>query len=140
MSELEQSVFDFIYKNVVLLNNILASDEQYINVIKYLIEKTCYDITIMTNRNKFPNDLKFVVIDLVTNEFEMYKSDTSTDTNTTETIKSISENGRSANFGATDTWKIKYDLLVKNQLETNKDLINKYKLLYKVRCPLNEQN
>lgn len=140
MEDLEQSVFDFIYKNVVLLNNISVSDGQSTNIIKYLIDKTCHDITIMTNRNKFPKDLKFLVVDLVTNAFEVIKSDSSTGTNTNESIKSMSENGRSVNFGTTDTWKTKYDLLVANQISTNEKLINKYKLLYKVRCPLDEQN
>lgn len=151
MENLDSELFDFIYNNIILLNDITipadtATDEEkqaYIktkNIITYMINKMCNEITIMTNRYKFPNDLKYLVTDLVNDLYSLYKSDTSTGTNGTEAVKSMSENGRSVNFGATDTWKTKYDLLVSNQLSTNEKLINKYKLLYKVGCPLNEQN
>lgn len=149
MQDLDKDIFEFIYNNLIILNNISiptddSTDEekkQYEHtkdILTYMINKICTNITVMTNRYKFPNDLKYLVVDLVNNSYELYKSDTGTGTNGTEAIKSMSENGRSVNFGTTDTWKIKYDLLVNNQLSTNEKLINKYKLLYKVRCPLNE--
>lgn len=151
MQDLDKDIFEFIYNNLIILNNISiptdsSTDEEKQryqhtkDILTYMINKICNDITIMTNRYKFPNDLKYLVVDLVNNSYELYKSDTGTGTNGTEAIKSMSENGRSVNFGTTDTWKIKYDLLVNNQLSTNEKLINKYKLLYKVRCPLNEQS
>ena len=84
-------------------------------------------IVILTNRNQFPRDLRYLVVDLVNNAYGVIKSDS--DPSTNQNVTSMSEAGRSVSFGATDTWKTKYNMLLEQQMKANDALINKYKLL-----------
>jgi hypothetical protein len=52
----------------------------------------------------------------------------------------MSEDGRSINFGATEYEKTKMNLFLQQKLAQNETLLKRYRLLYKVRCPLDEQN
>ena len=143
-SIIDEETFLFIYKNVCIFNNIEYTDEDITDpdiqgdnyMIIYLINKVCKEIVIKTNRNQFPKDLKYLVADLVNNAFGAIKADS--DPSTNQNINSMSEAGRSVSFGATDSWKTKYQMLLDQQMKTNETLINKYKLLYKVECPYGE--
>lgn len=142
---IDEETYLFIYKNICIFNNIPYQDSDITNPditgenykIIYLINKLVQQIVIMTNRNTFPTDLKYLVIDLVENAYSVIKSDTDP-SSVTQNITSMSEAGRSVSFGATAMWQTKYNLLMEQQLKTNETLINKYKLLYKVRCPYAE--
>jgi len=140
-SIIDQETFLFIYENVCIFNNIPYSDtdieddnitgENY--KIIYLINKMVQEIVNLTNRHKFPEPLKYLVVDLVTNDYMVIKNEQTPDTN--QNITSMSEAGRSISFGATSTWQTKYNKLLEQQMNDNIAQINKFKLLYKVECP-----
>lgn len=144
MNKIDSEVFKYIYDNLLLVNNITVPDDTaneedkkaYSNlskILEYYINKICTDIIIMTNRNNFPNDLKDVVVSLASDAYELYKS--SSNAGTTQNIQSMSEDGRSVSFGSAEEWKTKYNTLIATQLAQNEKIINRYRLLYKVRCP-----
>lgn len=129
---INEDTYEFILEKILVLHR----ESIDIDLIKYLINKTCQEILIKTNRDKFPEDLKYLVIELVNESIELYKKENKS---ATEDIQSMSETGRTITFGASDTWKIKYTAILNKQLESRDRLINRYRLLYKVRCPY-EQN
>ena len=129
--QIDKKVFDFIYESVILTIDKNSAD--ITQILTYYINKICTDIIILTNRNKFPEDLKYLVVELTKDAYAMYKS--SSDSNTSQNIQSMSEDGRSVSFGSTDEWKAKYNSLIATQLVQNEKIINRYRLLYKVRCP-----
>lgn len=140
---LEKEVFDFIYTKVLLLNGITKPNEsssqddinkyeQLKNLLTYYINEICNNILIKTNRDTFPEGLKYLVVELTNDAYEMYNSNT---TDNKQSIQSMSETGRTVNFGISDTWKTKYQILINRQLNDNEKLINRYRLLYRVRCP-----
>lgn len=143
-SIIDEETFLFIYSNVCKFNSIQYTDNDIHNpsitgdnyIIIYLINKLVQQIVIMTNRNQFPKDLKYLAVDLVENSFSVIKSEN--DPSVNQNINSMSEAGRSVSFGATVSWQAKYNSLLEQQMKTNESLINKYKLLYKVRCPYGE--
>lgn len=140
-SIIDEETFLFIYKNVCIFNNIEYQDGDIINPdidgvnyrIIYIINKLVREIVILTNRNTFPTDLKYLAVDLVNNAYSVIANESNPDTN--QNINSMSEAGRSVSFGATQTWQMKYQMLLEQQLKAVEVLINKYKLLYKVECP-----
>lgn len=133
---LDTELFDFIYNKILTLNNITAPEQNITKIIEYYINDVCTQITIKTNRNKFPKDLKYLAIGMINRAFNLYKSDTTSDN---QNIQSMSETGRSVTFGETDNQKTKYQLLINQELKDNELLINRYRLLYKTRCSY-EQN
>lgn len=140
-NKIDKDVLLFIYKNVCIFNNLdwddTDLDDEYLDgeqyKVLYIIEKLVQEIIIRTNREKFPTDLKYLVVDLANNAYSVVKNESNPDTN--QNINSMSEAGRSVSFGATQTWQTKYQLLLDQQMKVNESLINKYKLLYKVVCP-----
>lgn len=127
---IEKDTYDFMLKNVNLLNKEISDSD----LLNYFIDKTCTEIIIKTNRNKFPDALKFLVIDLVDEAIGLYTS-TKQDAEKNQVVQSMSETGRSITYGTSDDWKTKYKLLLEKQMEDHKTMINRYKLLYKVGCP-----
>lgn len=127
---IDKEIYDFIIKNVNLLNKEITDSD----LLDYFIDKICTEITIKTNRNKFPDALKFLVIDLVDEAIGLYTS-TKQDSDKNQVVQSMSETGRSITYGTSDDWKTKYKLLLEKQMEDHKTMINRYKLLYKVGCP-----
>lgn len=129
---LDNETSQFIYNNCLILNDLPFPTEAEEQLLKYYIEDVCMKITIRTNRNKFPTDLKYLAINLVNQAFNLHKIDYN---NEQQSIQSMSETGRSVTFGETDNQKTKYQLLIEQQLKDNELLINRYRLLYKTRCP-----
>lgn len=127
---IEKDTYDFILKNVNLLNKEITDYD----LLTYFIDKVCTEIIIKTNRDKFPDGLKFLVIDLVDEALSLYTS-TKQDAEKNQVVQSMSETGRSITYGTSDDWKTKYKLLLEKQMEDHKTMINRYKLLYKVGCP-----
>ena len=130
---IDNQTYQFILQNVKLLNTNISD-----NLAEFFINKAITEIVIKTNRNKFPNDLKYLVVDMV-NDFYM-ENKTISDVSNNQVIQSMSEDGRSVNFGLDDLSKMKLQAFIQQKLKDNETLINRYKLLYKVRCPLDEQN
>lgn len=138
-----------ILNNVCLVNNIIEPEplkenpsetdiEEYkkvkteydykISLLSLYIRAICTNILIKTNRRMFIPDLKYVVIDLVNDK---WASTDSVSGDTLNSIQSMSEAGRSVNFGASNVVANKLNLIAKKQLEENELLINKFKLLYR---------
>ena len=141
-NEVSDELFNFILKNIKLTQNIQelpetateeekAEYENKINLIKYFINKVCMEIKIRTNRNAFPDGLKYVAIDMINDLYYSYNTDTNTDNN--QTIQSMSENGRSVNFGISDVLATKLNLLLQRKLNSYDTLINRYRLMYKTK-------
>lgn len=138
---IDEETFLFIYKSICTFNNIAYDEsditdedidgEQY--KIIYLINKMVQKIVNLTNRSQFPEPLKYLVVDLVINDYMLITREAEPSTN--QNINSMSEAGRSVSFGATDTWKTKYNMLLEQNIKDNQSQINKFKLLYKVECP-----
>ena len=99
-----------------------------IQLLNLYINAICNNILIKTNRKTFIDDLKYIVIDLVVDKYNNNIKSVEKDINS---VQSMSEAGRSVNFGVSSVLQNKLNLLAKKQIEENESLINKYKLLYK---------
>jgi len=122
---IDNKTYDFILRSTRLTNK-----EQPEEIITFYIDKIVNDITIKTNRNKFPEGLKYLVVEMLSDMFTLYEADTKPDQN--QTVQSMSEQDRRVDFGINSYTQSKLDLLLNKKLEDNTKLINRYKLLYKV--------
>ena len=130
---IDTETYQFIVQNVKLLNNDIPDE-----LLTYFIDETIHNLTINTNRAKFPKGLRYLAIDIVN---DLYKeSQANTDPNSTNTIQSMSEDGRNVTFGASDYEKTRMNLYLQQKIANNEMLIKRFRLLYKVRCPLDEQD
>lgn len=125
---IDSNTYDFILHNAKLMNKDYNEE-----ILIFYIDKVINDITIKTNRNKFPIDLKYLVIDLIGDLLDVNKIITSSTEN--KGIKSLSENDRRVEFGLDSTSQSRFNVLLQQKLEDNRTLINRYKLLYKVVKP-----
>lgn len=123
-----------ILKDFKLFNNI--TDASNDNLFSLYIKKTIQTILNLTNRYEFPNELRYLVLDMA-NEFYTDTSllQTVNSEATSESIKSISEAGRQVTFGSASESTI--NSLLNKYVDTRATMhlkeINKYKLLYKVK-------
>lgn len=92
----------------------------YINII-------CNNLLVRTHRRIFPEKLKYLVIDLVKNKFDANNKDNPD----LKAIQSMSEAGRTVNFGASSVTATRLDLIAQKQLDENEALIREFKLLYR---------
>lgn len=130
----DNELINGILKEFKILNSIsnVLNDDLY----KLYIKKSIQTILNLTNRYNFPNELRYVVLDLV-NEFyndnDFMKSVTGGEVN--QSIKSISEEGRQVTFGnaSESTVNSLLSSYISNRLDMRKQEINRYKLLYKVK-------
>ena len=118
-------LIQFILTNVKLINHITDTSED--NLLTLYITMICNNFLIMTNRRVFPEDAKYLMIDLVKDKFD---SNNTADPEL-KAIQSMSEYDRSVSFGASDIVKARLNLIAQKQLDANITLINKFKLLYK---------
>lgn len=138
---IDEETFLFIYKSICTFNNITYTDDDITDPdisgvnyqIIYIINKMVQKIVNLTNRSQFPEPLKYLVVDLVINDYMLITKEAEPSTN--QNINSMSEAGRSVSFGATQTWQTKYNMLLEQNMQDNQSQINKFKLLYKVECP-----
>lgn len=123
-----------ILKDFKLLNSIDNSnnDDLFMLYIKEAVQR----ILNLTNRYKFPIELRYVVLDLVedfyTNNSILKKI---TNSETAGNIKSISEAGRQVTFGNAEESTINSLLsdYINQQLQMRMKEIYRYRLLYKVK-------
>lgn len=122
---IDAPTYDSILHNVKLINK--DYDEE---LLIFYVDKVIQDIVIKTNRNKFPEDLKYLVVDMITDILDINKAnDTSSES---QGIKSISEGGRNVSFGMDSYSQARFNLLLQQKITDNEKLINRYRLLYKV--------
>lgn len=105
-----------------------AEYDRIIEILKLYIQAICTNILIKTNRRMFIPDLKYIVCNLVVDK---YTNDIGSNDSDINSIQSMSEAGRSVNFGISNALLNKLNLIAQKQIEENETLINKYKLLYK---------
>lgn len=134
---ISDELMEFILSNIKIYLGIKelsenATDEQKAEyqfqekLLKLYINMICKNIIIKTNRNKFPEDLRYLVIDLVKDKFDSNKTD-----DEIQSIQSMSETGRSVNFGTSNVLSAKLNLIAQKQIDENEKLINRYRLVYK---------
>lgn len=105
----------------------LTTYRRQIELITLYIKAMCTNILIKTNRRMFIPELKYVVIDLVNDKLNNDK-DAIQDM---QSIQSMSEAGRSVNFGISNAIQSRLSLIAQKQLDDNEILIRRYRLLYK---------
>lgn len=125
---IDTNTYGFILNNIKLLNS--NTNEQ---ILKFYIDKTIQEITIKTNRIKFPADLRYLVIDLVNDAFAI--NSMNSDPTQNQMAKSMSEGDRRVDFGIDSYSQTRFNLLLQQKLADNEKLINRYRLMYKVVKP-----
>ena len=120
---ISSELMEFILNNVELYLGENTYDKKLI--ILY-INMLCQNIIIQTNRHKFPEALRYLVIDLVKDKFDINKPDSEI-----QSVQSMSETGRSINFGTSGVLASKLNLIAQKQLEEHTSLIDSYRLVYR---------
>lgn len=108
----------------------LNEDEIY----KLYIRKSIQSILNLTNRIKFPIELKFIVLDMLQDSYTINSLKDNIENQIGDYIKSISEEGRKVDFGNVGQ-SILNSLLsadINERLKTRHKEIYRYRLLYKV--------
>ena len=127
-------IINDILKDFKLLNSIDNSNND--NLFILYIKEAVQRILNLTNRYKFPEELRYVVLaiaeDFYTNNAILKKI---TNSETTGNIKSISEAGRQVTFGNAEESTINSLLsdYINQQLQMRMKEIYRYRLLYKVK-------
>lgn len=128
---------DFENKNGItdeLINEILANvklikaitDSSKDELLTLYIKAVCNNILIKIHRRVFPEQLKYVVTDLVIDK--MFGEQSSEEL---KSIQSMSEFDRSVNFGVSDDILARLNIIAKKQVEENMHLIFEFRLPYK---------
>ena len=122
---IDAPTYDFILHNVKLINKDYNEE-----LLVFYIDKAIQDIVTKTNRNKFPEGLKYLVVDLITDILDINKANNTS--SESQGIKSISEGDRKVDFGMDSYSQARFNLLLQQKITDNEKLINRYRLLYKV--------
>lgn len=125
---IDANTYSFILNNTKLLNQNINEE-----ILKFYINKAVQEITIKTNRIKFPSDLRYLVIDLINDTFAI--NNMNSNSSEMQTIKSMTEQDRKVDFGLDSYSQTRFNLLLQQKIEDNQKLINRYRLLYKVVNP-----
>ena len=130
MAEIDNQISDELITEILtyVKLNLAIEDNSKDALLSLYIRMICNNILIKTNRRIFPLDLKYVVVDLVSNKFDA-NSHINTDISS---IQSMTEEGRSISYGVTNTLATKLNLIAQAQLDENEKLIKQYRLVYKV--------
>lgn len=112
-----------------ILNNVKLgiTDNTQDNLLILYINMICNNILVRTHRRKFVPELKYIVINLVKDKFDSNNKDNPD----LKAIQSMSEAGRSVNFGASSVTAARLNLIAQKQLDENEALIREFKLLYR---------
>ena len=73
--------------------------------------------------------MKYIVVDLVKDKFDLNNGNNAN--SDIQSVQSMSEAGRSVNFGVSNVIANRLNIIAQKQLDENMAIINKYKLLYK---------
>lgn len=128
-----------ILTNFKTLNSITGTAKD--NIYNLYIDKSMQTILNLTNRIEFPEELQYVVLDMLTDFYNINVLKDSIGEETSNYVKSISEEGRSVTFGNSSELSLSslINTDINNRLELRKQEIYRYKLLYKV-TPKKETN
>lgn len=94
------------------------------NLLMLYIESACRTICDKTNRNKFPEDLEYIVIDLVVNRYNSSKKESDI-----SAIQSITETDRSITYMLTNQNRL--NTWFNSQMKDYETVISRYKLVYR---------
>lgn len=122
---IDDRIINEIVENVKDLSDI--TDAKSIKILTIYAELICNRALIYTNRTKFPEDMKYVIIDLLKLKFDSEKPSAEI-----QEIQSMSEAGRSINYGVSSVLQNKLNLLAQQQIDENKILLNRFRLVYKI--------
>ena len=114
-----------ILNNVKVMLNITDTTQD--NLLIYYINAVCNNLLIRTHRRIFVEKMKYLVVDLVKAKFDINNKDNPDLT----AIQSMSEAGRSVNFGVSNVVTNKLNLIAQKQLEENESIIREFRLLYR---------
>lgn len=87
----------------------------------------CNNILIYTNRKKLPEELKYVIVDLIVDRYSIDNQ-----AQAGQFLQSMSEAGRSITYGTTQSAQTKLDLIARQQIAQNQAVLNRYRLVYKI--------
>jgi len=118
-------LINFIVTNVKVILGITDTSED--NLLTLYTKMLCNNVLIKLNRRRFPEALKYVMVDLVKDKFDSNNKEDPE----LKAIQSMTEYDRSVSLGASDVLKTRLNLIAKQQLDANEQVINRYKLLYK---------
>lgn len=102
--------------------------EYTIQILTIYIQTMCNKLLILTNRKIFTPNLKYIIIDLIVDKYNVKKLSSEDKSS----IQNMSEAGRSVTFGVSSIIAHNINAIVDSQLQQNSNLINKFKLLYKI--------
>ena len=87
----------------------------------------------LTNRYILPTQLKYIILDMATDYYKNYLISEMQNSNSSNNIVRVTEEGRSVEFGQANESAINSLLSahISNQLELRKKEIYRYRLLYK---------
>lgn len=122
-----------IVSDVKLVCGVTGDNSGQVNKLLTLYTKIiCNKLLDRTNRRIFPEGLRFLVIDMVTDEYNEYQSGLSSGSaGNPQSIQSISEAGRSVNFGTDSATLARLTKIADRKLNEYETIIGKYRLLYK---------
>ena len=113
------------------LNNLTLETEQ-VKLYELYINKAVQSILNITNREIFPKELKYTVLDMI-DEFYTLSNNKAESSNSSNEIKSLSEEGKSVTF--VNKEELKLTALLSNHITESLDLrkkeIYRYRLMYR---------
>lgn len=116
------------------LNNLTLETEQaeQVKLYELYINKAVQSILNITNREIFPKELKYTVLDMI-DEFYTLSNNKAESSNSSNEIKSLSEEGKSVTF--VNKEELKLTALLSNHITESLDLrkkeIYRYRLMYR---------
>ena len=131
--DINSAIKEEILKDFKTYNDIKNQDDKE-NLFKLYVDKATQTILNLTNRIKFPEPLRYIVLDLMNDFFDIAKSkNNETPTTNTSDISSMSEAGRSISFGnqSATYYSTLISKHIDEQLEIRRKEIYRYRLLYR---------
>lgn len=123
-----------------LMNNIEDTDKDSLYIL--YIKKSIQTILNLTNRIVLPEELKYVVLDMVNEFYNEKLQQNSSNIEASTYIKQVSEEGRTVQFGNMSELQLNSLLSaqINYQLSLRTKEIYRYRLLYKVKGKNGQEN
>ncbi len=133
MEDINSAIKENILKDFKVYNDIKNADDKE-NLFKLYVDKAVQTILNLTNRLSFPEPLRYIVLDLMNDFFDVAKSkNNETPATTVKDITSMSERGRTVSFGSQSATY--YSTLISKHIDEQLDMrmkeIYRYRLLYR---------
>lgn len=133
-------LIDDILKDFKLMNDIEDTDKDSLYTL--YIKKSIQTILNLTNRIVLPEELKYVVLDMVNEFYNEKLQQNSLNIEASTYIKQVSEEGRTVQFGNMSELQLNSLLSaqINYQLSLRTKEIYRYRLLYKVKGKNGKEN